>query len=404
MTAQNNLAGPLAGIRVLELCHVVAGPYASMYLAMLGAEVIKIENPKTQGDLCRQSGPHVEQESLRFCALNHNKQSITLDLSQEEGKELFLRLVQKSDIVMDNFRPDVLNRLGIGYDAMKQANPKIIYGNISGFGTYGPYKDYPAFDMIAQALSGVMFLNGEAHMPPIKIGTSIADVLAGVHLVIGLLSALHRVKETGEGCFVETALVDSLVSALMMEHVNYFYNQTIPPRIGNDYREWCPAGVFESKDGWFVLASGHEKDFRALAQCIGQTEWLTDESLRSHAARVKQRDEINAVLNAWGRNRTTEEACQQLRQADIPCAPVYDLPDVVADSHIADTRNMFPQYMQPGIGLLTATNIPLRFHDMPPVPLSPAPKLGQDTASVLRELLSLSDSELERLQRNSVCG
>jgi crotonobetainyl-CoA:carnitine CoA-transferase CaiB-like acyl-CoA transferase len=258
--------------------------------------------------------------------------------------------------------------------------------------------------MIAQALSGVMFLNGEEHMPPMKIGTSIADVLAGIHLVIGLVSALYRVKTTGEGCFVETALVDSLVSALIMEQINYFHNQTIPPRIGNDYREWCPAGVFESKDGWFVLASGHEKDFRALAQCIGQTAWLTDESMQSHAARVKQRDHINAVINEWGRNKTTEEACRLLRQADIPCSPVYNLPDVVADSHIAGTRNMFPQYLQPGIGMLTATNIPLRFHDIPLVPPCAAPKLGQDTASVLQKLLSLSDSEVEQLRRSSVCG
>jgi len=388
---------PLQGIRVLELCHVVAGPYASMYLAMMGAEVIKIENPKTQGDLCRQTGPLTEHGSVRFCALNHNKQSISLDLSTTQGAELFLRLVEKADVVMDNFRPGVLDRLGVGYDAMKQVNPKIVYGNLSGFGTYGPYRNRPAFDMIAQSLSGIMMINGKENDPPMKIGTSMADILAGINLVVGVLAGLHKAETTGEGCFVETSLVDSLVSAMTMEHINYFYHGETPRRIGNDYREWCPAGAFQAQDGWFVLATGSEKSFRSLAACMEQTDWLEDDTLATHAARVQRRCEINDAINRWGSERTVEEVCSLLQNADVPCAPVNEIPDVAKDPHISSAREMFCRYEQPGIGTLTATNIPLRFHDSPPVPLSAAPQMGQDTYTVLRDILNLSDKELADL-------
>jgi len=388
---------PLQGVRVLELCHVVAGPYASMYLAMMGAEVIKIENPKTQGDLCRQTGPLTEHGSVRFCALNHNKQSVTLDLSTETGAELFLRLVETADVVMDNFRPGVLDRLGVGYDAMKQVNPKIVYGNLSGFGTYGPYRNRPAFDMIAQALSGIMMINGNENDSPMKIGTSMADILAGINLVVGVLAGLHKAETTGEGCFVETSLVDSLVSAMTMEHINYFYHGETPRRIGNDYREWCPAGAFQAQDGWFVLATGSEKNFRSLAACMGQTDWLEDDTLTTHASRVQRRCEINDAINRWGSERTVEEVCSLLQNADVPCSPVNEIPDVAKDPHISSAREMFCRYEQPGIGTLTATNIPLRFHDCPPVPLSAAPQMGQNTYTVLRDILKLSDRELTDL-------
>ena len=393
--------GVLNGLRVLDLTHVVAGPYASMYLAMLGAEVIKIENPKTAGDLSRKTDSRASA-NIRFCTLNHNKSGIALDLSQPEGKKLFLQLVEKSDIVMENFRPGVMDRLGVGYEVMKSVNPKIIYGSISGFGSYGPYAKRPAFDIIAQAMSGVMMLNGSEGDPPVKVGTSLADVLAGVHLVVGILAALHRVRETGEGCRLETSLVDALVSTLLMEHVKYFHTGAVPPRLGNNYREWCPFGAYLAKDGWFVLAIGKNSDFFRLAALIGRSDMAENPEFATHPDRVRNINAVTEAISAWGTQYTVQEVCQILMDADIPCGPVNGVPEMAADPHIRDARKMFPQYEQPGVGTLTATNIPVRFHGMEPIAPTAAPEMGQQTAEILHNLLGLDEDTLTALQNAGV--
>lgn len=195
-TKKSRSAG-LKGIRVLDLTHVVSGPFATLYLSMLGAEIIKIENPRTRGDVSRATGPFKGDVSLRFCSLNHNKHSVALDLSTPEGRDIFLRMAKTSHIVIENFRPGVMEKLGIGYDVLKRENPQIVYGSLSGFGKDGPYRDLPAYDVIAQALSGIMWINGWEGDPPIKVGTSIADVTAGLNLVIGVLAALREAERTG---------------------------------------------------------------------------------------------------------------------------------------------------------------------------------------------------------------
>ena len=243
----------LNGIRVLDLSHVVAGPYATMYMAMMGAEVIKIENPKVHGDVNRVTGPFKDGVSVRFCSLNHNKKSIAIDLSTQEGKTLFLKLVEKADVVIENFKPGVMERLGLGYRTLRAVNPKIVYGSISGFGTYGPYRDLPAYDVVAQSMSGIMWLSGTEGDPPVKVGTSIGDMIAGINLFGGVLAALRKAELTGQGDFVEVSLVDSLISSLQMDYINYLFDGQMPVREGNHYREWSPCGVYKARDGQLII-------------------------------------------------------------------------------------------------------------------------------------------------------
>ncbi len=393
----------LQGVRVLDLTHVVSGPYATRYLALLGAEVIKIENPKTGGDMARFTGPIVDDCSVRFCSLNHNKRSVRLDLSRPEGRELFLKLAEKADVVVDNFKPGTTKKLGIAFEDLRQVNPRIVCGSISGFGAKGPYRDLPAYDIIAQAMSGVLLLNGEEGMPPVKIGTSMGDIIAGLNLAIGVLAGLHKADKTGIGCQVETDLVDGLVSALMMEYVACLYNGTAPTRIGNHYREWCPFGAYEAKDGHYVLAVGRDVDFQHLAtDVLGRPELATDPRCATHSSRIQNRDLVNGAVDAWARDKTVEEVCALLHRANVPCAPVLDVPQVIEDPHIRDHRNMFPSYDQPKAGKVTVTNIPLKAPDMQPIPLTPAPEMGQHTHEVLQELLGLDEQALRQLEQNGV--
>lgn len=395
--------GALQGVRILDLTHVVAGPFASRYLAMMGAEVIKLENPKNSGDANRVTGPFVNNQSARFCTLNHNKSSIAMDLSTAEGKELFLRMVEKCDVVLDNFRPGVLDRLGIGFALMKQHNPRIVYGSLSGFGTYGPYRDDPAYDVIAQAMSGIMWLNGWEGQPPIKVGTSIGDVIAGIHLVVGILAALRAVERTGEAQSVEVSLVDSLVSSLLMENISYLVDGTVPARIGNNYREWCPCGVYEACDGYYVLGVGTEAFFKALAiEVLQRPEMAEDPRFAGQGQRVKHRQEIDEILTQWGKQYTVEEVCDKLHRAGIPCARVNSIREVAADPHISRARKMFPSVPQPGMGEVPVTNIPVRFHELPEVPLQAAPAFGGQTRSILTSLLGLSEEEMSELADKGV--
>ncbi len=393
----------LQGIRVLDLTHVVSGPYATRYLALLGAEVIKIENPKTGGDMARFTGPIVDDCSVRFCSLNHNKRSVRLDLSQRSGREVFLKLVKKADAVVDNFKPGTTKKLGISYEDLRQVNPKIVCGSISGFGASGPYRDLPSYDIIAQAMSGVMLLNGEEEMPPVKIGTSMADIIAGLNLAIGVLAGLHKATVTGCGCQVETDLVDGMVSALMMEYVSCLYTGVAPNRIGNHYREWCPFGAYAAKDGHYVLAVGRDADFQRLAADVLQRPDMAENPrFATHSSRIQNRELVNGAVDAWAADKTVAEIVDILRQANVPCGPVMAVPDVIADPHIHDHRNMFPSYDQPKTGEITVTNIPLKTPGTEEISLTPAPEMGADTHAVLQELLGMDTQTLERLEQSGV--
>jgi len=403
MDRGENRGGVLQGVRVLDLTHVVAGPYASMYLAMFGAEVIKVENPRTGGDINRFTGPFVNDFSIRFCHLNHNKQSVVLDLSAPEGREVFLRLVKECDIVLDNFRPGVLDKLGLGYEAMQAVNPKIVWGSVSGFGSYGPYRDLPAYDVISQAMSGIMYLNGREGDPPMKVGTSIGDIIAGINLVIGVLAALREADRTGHGRRVEVSLVDALVSSLMMDYVGYLHDGTVPPRVGNNYREWAPYGVYQASDGYYVLGVGTNAFFKTLAaDILDRPDMAEDPRYASQPLRVDHREEIDKVICAWSARHTVEEICRELARHGIPHSRINTIKDTAADEHIAKVRNMFPTYCQPGVGEVTVTNMPVRFPGTQEVPLTAAPEFGAQTSDVLHRILNMSPEEVAALKEKGV--
>ena len=398
-----NHRGVLTGVRVLDLTDVVAGPTASLYLAMLGAEVIKLENPRRGGDINRNANPKSNGCSMRFCTLNHNKKSIGIDLSTEEGKKLFFKLVACSDIVVENFRNGVMERLGLGFEEMKKANPKIVYGNISGFGSEGPYKDRPAYDVIAQAMSGMAMMNGEDGGPPVKVGTSIGDIIAGLNLAVGVLAALREAERTGQGQHVEVSHVDALISSLMMDHVKYLYDGTMPRRMGNRYREWSPYGIYPAKDGHYALGVGTEKFYIALVQDVLRCpELLEDERCRFHNRRIQNREVTEDILNAWGKQHTVKEVCEILDAAGIPNAPVNSIREVAEDPHFAQYRNMFPTYMQPQLGEVRVTNVPLRFPEREEVPLEAAPSFGQQTEAILMDILHMSDEKVKELKNIGV--
>lgn len=393
----------LKGVRVLDLTHVVAGPYATMYLAMMGAEVIKVENPKTGGDISRTTGPIYNDTSAWFSSINHNKSSVAIDLSKEAGKKLFLRLVEKSDIVVDNFRVGVMDKLGIGYETMKEVNPKIVYGSISGFGTYGPYRDYPAYDTIAQALSGIMWINGREEDPPMRVGTSIGDVIAGLNMAIGLLAAFRSAEKTGQGQFVEVALVDSLVSSIFLEYIDYFTSGKASPRTGNSYRLWYPYGCYKAKDGYYVLGIGTTKFFKALmSDIIGRPDIAQDPQMATHESRRRFKTLIDKLIDNWAAELTVQEACKQLHAAGIPCARVNRIEDCAQDEHVSGAREMFLSYEQPGIGPFCATNIPLRFHEAAAVRPVASQRLGESTGQTLEKVLGLLQNEIAVLRKNGV--
>jgi crotonobetainyl-CoA:carnitine CoA-transferase CaiB-like acyl-CoA transferase len=372
---------------------------------MLGAEIIKIENPRTQGDVSRATGPFKGDVSLRFCSLNHSKHSVALDLTTPEGRDIFLRMAKKSHIVIENFRPGVMEKLGIGYDVLKRENPRIVFGSLSGFGKDGPYRDLPAYDVIAQALSGIMWLNGWEEDPPIKVGTSIADVTAGLNLVIGVLAALREAERTGEGRFVEVSLIDSLVSLMIVDNQEYLFNGILPERIGNNNRKWAPYGVYRASNGYFAIGVGSDEFFQRLALDIfNRPDMAADPRFASHTARVEHRELIDDVLNQWAGTLSVKEVCRALGEAGIPCAPVNTIGDAVADEHIGGARQMFPSLDQEGIGPVPVTQIPLRIHDMEDVPLTSAPRLGEQNGDILCSLLNLSDDEIQGLIERNILG
>lgn len=400
---ENNESGLLHRIRVLDLSDVVAGPVATMYLAMLGAEVIKVENPKRNGDINRASNPIQNGCSVRFCTLNHNKKSIAIDLTSAEGKQLLLKLAAKSDIVVENFRNGVMERLGLGFSELKKANPRIVYGNISGFGSKGPYKDLPAYDAIAQAMSGITMMSGEEGGPPVKIGTSIGDVIAGMNLTIAVLAALREADRTGEAQRVEVSLVDSMIASLMMDNITYLYSGQLPMRTGNRYREWSPYGIYPAKNGYYALGIGTEKFYHILVRDIlHHPELLENERCSSHNARIQNRELTETILNQWAGELTVQEVCDTLNAHGIPNAKVNTIADVVADPHFSEARNMFPTYQQPEIGELRVTNQPIRILSKEEVPFRPAPRLGQDAGEVLKELLDMSDEEITKLRDDGI--
>ena len=387
--------GALDGIVILDLTRVLCGPYGTMWLGDMGADIIKIENPNG-GDDTRSWGPRVGDESAYFAYINRNKRSVTLNLKSEEGKELFLQLVDKADVVVENYRPGVMERMGLSYDVLSKRNPRIIYASASGFGTYGPYADRPGYDIIAQAAGGLMSLTGHEGGPPTRAGTSAADITCGMNLVIGILASIIAREHTGRGQRLEVSLVDSIVAFTTPENMRYRVTGQIPPRIGSRYANLCPYGSFEAKDKEFILACGNQKLFEIFCtKILGRPEVLEDPRMADVVARTENYPAVKELVESWSKTLTADEAIAAIQAVGVPAGPINDLEDVRYDPHIAGAREMFPKIQQPGIGELELTAMPIKFDDTKTTIRMPAPALGEHNKEIYGGLLGISDEVLE---------
>lgn len=389
--------GALNGVKVLDLTRVLAGPYCSMMLADMGADVIKIEMPG-RGDDSRANFPRENGESYYFMNLNRNKRGMTLNLKSPEGKALFLELVKKADIVLENYRPGVMERLGLGYEDLKKVNKGIIYGCVSGFGHYGPYASRPGYDIIGQAMSGMMSSTGWPQTGPTRCGTAISDVLGGISLCSGVLAAYISRLKTGEGQKVDVALVDSTVSALEIINQIYLATGRIPEPIGNRYEAAYPYDSFAAADGLMVIGAGNDKLYGILCNWMGRPDLIDDPRYAKNVDRVANHEELKVIIEDHLRTISVKDAVEQLLAAGCPAAPIYNIKQVTEDEHIAGAREMFVEMEHPAVGKLKVTGNQIKLSGTPVRFDRPAPLLGQHTEEILEEVLGMSREEVEALR------
>ncbi|BDF34493.1 CoA transferase [Lachnospiraceae bacterium] len=392
--------GALSGIRILDLSRVLAGPFCTMMLADLGAEVIKIEIPG-KGDDSRSFGPFVNGESGYYMNVNRNKTGITLNLKKPEGKELFLGMVEKADIVVENYRPGVMEKLGLGYEVLKERNPKIIYGAVSGFGHYGPYTQRPGYDVIGQASCGLMSVTGWPDGGPTRVGTAMADSLAGYSLAIGLLAALQYRNSTGVGQKVDIGMMDSGIASMQIIYPIYTMGGRLPERIGNRYESNYPTDTFETKDGMMVIGAANDKLWVKLCEVMGRPQLALDERYDKNPKRVERYMELRPVIQEWTSNFTTKDAVELLLENGVPASPINNLAQVVEDPH-AQAREMFVHVQHPVAGDTVLNGSQFKMTETNPQIDRPAPLLGQHNEEVYRDLLGLSAGQLEELEMQGI--
>jgi CoA:oxalate CoA-transferase len=374
---------PLSGIRVVDLTRVLSGPFCTALLADLGADVIKVEAP--DGDSVRGQGAVRDGLSWYFANFNRNKRSIVLDLKTDAGRDVLTRLIARADVLVENFRPGVLPRMGFDAERLKTLQPKLVVCSINGFGGDGPYRDRPAFDFIAQAMSGFMSVNGNADDPPLRSGLPISDLVAGLYAALAITAALRRAQATGDGQAVEVSLTNGLISLLAYIATNYFATGVVPPRAGNDHPIAAPYGLFTTRDGHVALAPPDDAFFGRLMDALGVAELKDDPMFRTQSARVANRAQINAIVGGRLALQTTEHWVTTLNAAGVPCGPVHGVADVFQDPQVL-AQKMVLEVDHPGHGLVRMLGFPMKFTETPCQVRRPAPGLGQHTNDVLAEL------------------
>ena len=392
--------GALKGLRVVDMTRVLAGPFCSMLLADMGAEVIKVEEPG-KGDDARGYPPFLRGASAYFTNLNRNKRSIVLNLKREEAKEILLNLLKKSDVLLENFKPGTMDKLGFSYDRVRDVNPGIIYASISGFGQYGPYKDRPGYDIIGQAMGGLMSVSGWPDSPPTRTGTAMADIVAGLNACIGILASLRGRERTGLGERIDVSLVDSMVSAMETVIQIYLVEGRIPQRVGNRYEFIAPYNSFAAADGWVVIGVGGQEVWKRFCKVIGREDLTEDPDFSSNRSRVTNVERLDKIVTDWTSCRKVDEVVSLLMKASVPCSPILSVDQICRDPHIAEAREMIVEMDHPMEGKIKVVSCPIKFGRMKPTIRSSAPMHGEHTCEVLQEILGLSEEGYERLK---ACG
>ena len=393
---------PFSGLTVLDLGQVYLGPYCTMLMSRLGADIIKVEPPG--GEPVRWRGAQVGVETSAFGLLNTGKRSLRLDLKSERGRELLLQMADDADVLVENFGPGTLSRLGLGYEVLSERNPRLILASGRGYGPDGPYRDYLAMDLTVQAMSGVLATTGFADGPPLKAGPAVADFLGGIHLFGAIAAALVGRATTGRGQHVEIAMHDAVVPALASGFAGWLDSGgTLPSRTGNRHgaHAVAPYNVYPAADGWIAIIAMNDRHWERLCVVMGREELAADPELLHHRQRVAAIDRVDEIVSTWTRTLRKREAFDVLHAAGIPAAPVIELAELFTDPQVRAQGMLVPVETEGGDPQWTFGS-PLRLSDAEPVAITPAPLLGEHSEQILREKLDLDDEEIARLRADGV--
>jgi crotonobetainyl-CoA:carnitine CoA-transferase CaiB-like acyl-CoA transferase len=388
---------PLDGLLIVDLTRVLSGPYCTMLLADMGARVIKIEQPGRGDDTRGWGPPFVGEESAYFLSVNRNKESLTLDLKQPEGRRILEQLLDRADVLVENFRPGTMDRLGFGYETVSARWPRVVYASISGFGQTGPRRDQPGYDAVIQAEAGLMSITGEADGPPLRLGVAIADIVSGMFAAQGIAMALLARARTGRGQQVDIGMLDSTAALLTYQATSYFATGRAPERLGNRHPTIVPYETFEASDGEFVLAVGNDDLWRRLCGVMGLAELTDDARFATNRVRVQHYDELKRILVDRLRTRTRAEWIASLNAQGVPCGAVRDVGEVLNDPQLS-ARAMIEAVEHATLGTVRVLGVPIKLSNTPGAVHSAPPTLGQHTDQILRTDLALSDTDIARLR------
>ena len=393
--------GPLSGVRVLDLTRVVAGPYCSMFLGDLGAEVVKVEQPGAGDDTRGWGPPFAGGESAYYLCINRNKQSLTLDLKSKRAVELLRDLVKIADVIIENFRPGTMERLGLGEKELRELNPRLIYASLTGFGADGPMSDWPGYDLIVQAWGGLMSITGTPEGEPVKVGVAIIDLVAGLMLGKAVAAALFAREKIGVGQRIDTSLLEAEVASLINVGSNYLVGRKVPTRWGNAHPNIVPYQNFQTADGYLVIGVASEVIWKRFCEAVGQRDLINDPRFADNSKRVENRSELIAILSKTFLQRRNDAWFKLLTDAEVPCAPVQTIDQVFQAPQVLQ-RDMLIEVDHPTAGKVRMAGIPVKFSVTPASVRMPPPLLGEHNDAILRTWLGMSAASIDELKKEKV--
>jgi crotonobetainyl-CoA:carnitine CoA-transferase CaiB-like acyl-CoA transferase len=388
--------GPLVGLKVIDLSHVMAGPTCTMLLADMGADVVKVEKIPGGDDAHRMLPPAIGDESAAFLMMNRNKRGIAVNLKSDAGRKALLRVLQDADVLVENYRRGTMEKMGLGYETLHAANPRLIYCTISGFGRTGPYADRGGFDLVAQGMSGLMSITGEGPgRPPMKAGSPVTDITAGILACVGILSALYSRQVTGTGQLVDTSLFEAGIMHTYWQSAICFATGTPPGAMGSAHPLNAPYQAFQTADGWITVGAANQTNWLRLLEALGAQNLADDPRFSLNAGRMGHLPELTAELSKYFERETSAEWLRRLEKAGVPAGPVLDVKQMHADPQ-ALARDMIVETTHPASGKVKSIGLPIKFSETPGAVTKPAPRFGEHTRDVLREH-GFNDEEIDEL-------